>query len=103
MEEGQYFSASSHDMMMLTLWQSIAGVITASNYFQPAGTAPAPSTIEKQLAELDSLVELLDPELVKELKEKVEGAGNGEPAKAVLVSAAQGLGDQGQGKFDQFA
>ena len=78
-------------------------MITSSNYFLPAGTAPPPSTVEKQLAELDSLVELLEPEQVKDLKEQVEAAGQGEPAKVVLVNAAQGLGGKGADKFEQFA
>ena len=78
-------------------------VIASSNYFQPAGTAPSASTIEKQLAELDILVESLEPEEVKDLKEKIDKSGEGEPAKKELVAKAQGLGEKGEGKFTEFA
>lgn len=88
----------------LKKWKkSISTVIASSNYFQAEGTSPAPSVIEKQLAELDALVELLEPEEVKDLKEKVEKAGNGEPAKAALVASAKSLGEKGDGKFTEFA
>ena len=83
--------------------KAVAGVIASSNYFQPAGTAAPASTVEKQLAELDSLCELLEPEDVKDLKEKVEKAGAGDGAKAVLVEKVQSLGDKGAGKFSEFA
>ncbi|WVQ84817.1 hypothetical protein IAT38_006974 [Cryptococcus sp. DSM 104549] len=88
----------------LKKWKkAIATTIGASNYFLPAGTAAPASTIEKQLAELDTLVELLEPEEVKDLKEKVDKAGNGEPAKAVLKEKAASLGEKGAGKFTEFA
>jgi len=49
------------------------------------------------------LVELLEPEEVKVLKEAVEKAGNGAPAKEALVAKAKGLGEKGEGKFTEFA
>ena len=88
----------------LKKWKkAVAGVISASNYFQPEGTAPSAAVIEKQLAELDALVELSEPEDVKALKEEVEKAGNGEPAKAVLKAKVAALGDKAAGKFTEFA
>ncbi|WWC66032.1 uncharacterized protein I303_108654 [Kwoniella dejecticola CBS 10117] len=88
----------------LKKWKkAIATVISSSNYFQPEGTAPSASVIEKQLAELDSLVEILEPEEVKDLKEKVEKAGNGQPAKDALVEKAKATGEKGAGKFTEFA
>ena len=88
----------------LKKWKkSIATVIASSNYFCPEGTAPPPATVEKQLAELDNLVELLEPEQVKELKEKVDSAGQGEGAKSALVESVKGLGEKGEGKFSEFA
>ncbi|WVR07936.1 hypothetical protein IAU60_004979 [Kwoniella sp. DSM 27419] len=88
----------------LKKWKkAIATVIANSNYFQAAGTAPSAAVIEKQLAELDSLVEILEPEDVKDLKEKVEAAGSGEPAKAALVEKAKATGEKGAGKFTEFA
>jgi DnaJ family protein C protein 2 len=83
--------------------QSIAGVIAASNYFQAEGTSLSATVVEKQLAELDTLVELLEPEDVKELKEQVEKAGNGQNAKNVLAAKAKGLGEKAEGKFVEFA
>ncbi|WVN87443.1 uncharacterized protein L203_102624 [Cryptococcus depauperatus CBS 7841] len=88
----------------LKKWKkAIATIITNSNYFQAEGTAPIPQVIERQLSELDSLIELLEPEDVKDLKEKIEKAGNGEPAKAVLKEKVAVLGEKGAGKFSEFA
>ncbi|ODN79346.1 hypothetical protein L202_03350 [Cryptococcus amylolentus CBS 6039] len=88
----------------LKKWKkAIATVITDSNYFQAAGSAPSAAVIEKQLAELDSLVELLEPEQVKDLKEKIDKAGKGEPAKAALKEKVVELGAKGEGKFAEFA
>ncbi|CAD6587396.1 MAG: hypothetical protein TREMPRED_004748, partial [Tremellales sp. Tagirdzhanova-0007] len=76
----------------LKKWKkSIATVITSSNYFLPTGTVPPPATIEKQLAELDTLCDLLEPEDVKDLKEKVEIAGSGGLAKQALKEKIVGL------------
>jgi DnaJ family protein C protein 2 len=49
------------------------------------------------------LCDLLEPEDVKDLKEKVDKAGSGEPVKAVLQETAVGLGAKGEGKFTEFA
>ncbi|WVQ95903.1 hypothetical protein IAU59_003002 [Kwoniella sp. CBS 9459] len=88
----------------LKKWKkSIATVIASSNYFQPEGTSPSPAVIEKQLAELDTLVDILEPEEVKDLKEKIDKAGNGEPAKAALVEKVKAAGEKGEGKFTEFA
>ncbi|WOO82120.1 Zuotin [Vanrija pseudolonga] len=88
----------------LKKWKkSIATVISGSNYFQAAGTAPSAAVIEKQLAELDAIVDLAEPEDIKTLKEKIEAAGNGEPAKKVLQAQVAALGDKGAGKFTEFA
>ncbi|KAK6908604.1 hypothetical protein I203_102607 [Kwoniella mangroviensis CBS 8507] len=88
----------------LKKWKkAIQTVITSSNYFQAEGTSPSPAVIEKQLSELDLLVELLEPEDIKDLKEKIEKAGNGQPAKSVLVEKAKATGEKGQGKFTEFA
>lgn len=76
--------------------------MASSNYFQPSGTPASASIIEKQLAELDLLVELLEPEDVKLLKEKVEGAGTGDGAKLALIEGVKFTGEKGQGKFAQF-
>lgn len=86
----------------LKKWKkAIAGVITASNYFVE-GT-PSAAVVEKQLAELDSIVELSEPESIKDLKEKIEKAGNGAPAKAVLQAKVAEIGEKGAGKFTEFA
>ncbi|ORY34571.1 DnaJ domain-containing protein [Naematelia encephala] len=88
----------------LKKWKkSIATVITSSNYFQPAGASASPAIIEKQLGELDVLCELLEPEAVKDLKEQIEKAGSGEPAKAALVAKVNELGEKAEGKFTEFA
>ena len=88
----------------LKKWKkAISGVIASSNYFQPEGTAPSAAVIEKQLAELDSLVELLEPEQVKDLKENVDKAGNGAGAKEALIAKVKELGDKAEGKFTEFA
>jgi DnaJ family protein C protein 2 len=88
----------------LKKWKkAISTVIASSNYFQAEGTSPAPSVIEKQLAELDVLVETLEPEEVKDLKEKVEKAGAGQGAKAELVNKVKSLGEKADGKFTEFA
>jgi DnaJ family protein C protein 2 len=83
--------------------QSISTIIASSNYFLPASTPAPASTIEKQLAELDLLVELLEPEQVKDLKDEVEKAGAGDGAKAALKSKVGTLGEKGEGKFTEFA
>lgn len=86
----------------LKKWKkAIAGVIAASNYFQE-GT-PSAAVVEKQLAELDAICDLAEPEAVKDLKEKIDKAGNGAPAKAALQAAVADLGDKGAGKFTEFA
>lgn len=82
--------------------QSIATVITASNYFQPSITAPTAATIEAHLTELDLLCELMEPEDVKDLKEKVDAAGPGEGAKTELKARVVSLGEKGEGKFKEF-
>lgn len=89
--------------ILLIVPQAISTVIASSNYFQAEGTAASAQVIEKQLGELDALVELLEPEQVKDLKEKVEKAGNGDPAKAALQEKVAALGDKGAGKFSEFA
>jgi DnaJ family protein C protein 2 len=88
---------------LYTNGQAISTVIASSNYFQAEGTSPSPSVIEKQLAELDVLVETLEPEEVRDLKEKVEKAGAGQGAKAELVNKVKSLGEKGDGKFAEFA
>lgn len=88
----------------LKKWKkAVATAIASSNYFQPAGAAPSAAVIEKQLAELDAIVELSEPEAIKGLKEKVEAAGSGEPVKEVLKAQVAALGDKGAGKFTEFA
>lgn len=88
----------------LKKWKkAVATAIANSNYFQAAGTAPSAAVIEKQLAELDAIVELSEPEAIKGLKEKVEAAGTGEPVKEVLKAQVAALGDKGAGKFTEFA
>ncbi|KIR36654.1 zuotin [Cryptococcus deuterogattii 99/473] len=88
----------------LKKWKkAIATVIASSNYFQAEGTVASAQVIEKQLGELDALVELLEPEQVKDLKEKVEKAGNGAPVKAALQEKVAALGEKGAGKFTEFA
>lgn len=88
---------------LLIVVQAISTVIASSNYFQAEGTAASAQVIEKQLGELDALVELLEPEQVKDLKEKVEKAGNGAPVKAALQEKVAALGEKGAGKFTEFA
>jgi hypothetical protein len=49
------------------------------------------------------LVEALDPEVVRDLKEKVEKAGPGLEAKSELALKVQSLGDEEKAKFTEFA
>jgi DnaJ family protein C protein 2 len=59
--------------------------------------------VEKQLAELDSLCEILEPEEVKDLKEKVEAAGKGGPAKEAIREKVKASEERGEGMFAEFA
>ncbi|KAI9638706.1 zuotin [Dioszegia hungarica] len=87
----------------LKKWKkSIQAVIAASNYFLPAITAPSAAQIDAHLTELDTLCDLLEPEEVKDLKEKVEAAGPGEGAKTELKARVVGLGQKADGKFVEF-
>lgn len=70
--------------------KGISGVLTAQNYFQPAGSAPTAAVIEAQLNGLDALVEALSIDEVVALRAAVEKAGEG--AKAELNKAAEGKG-----------
>jgi DnaJ family protein C protein 2 len=86
----------------LKKWKkAIAAVIASSNYFQEGSASPA--VIEKQLGELDAFCEIAEPEAVKDLKEKIEKAGAGAPAKEVLKAKVAELGDKAAGKFSEFA
>ncbi len=90
----------------LKKWKkSISTVVSDSNYFQAEGSSVPVKVMEKQLAELDTLCEVLEPEEVRELKEQVEksgkGAGAKEAIKAKVAIAIQKEG--GEGKFEQFA
>ncbi|WWC73841.1 uncharacterized protein I206_107813 [Kwoniella pini CBS 10737] len=88
----------------LKKWKkSIATVISSSNYFQPEGTSPSATIIEKQLSELDLIVDLIEPEQVKELKEKIEKVENGKSAKDILIETVKSIGEKGQDKFTEFA
>ena len=51
------------------------------------------------------MVELLEPEEVKDLKEKVEAAKSGEEAKTELIAKGKIAGGKegGEGKFKEFA
>lgn len=54
------------------------------------------------MAEIDTLVELLEPEAVKDLKEAVEKAGEGEGAKKAIQDKVATLSGA-EGKFSEFA
>jgi len=49
------------------------------------------------------LCDLVEPEEVKDLKEKVDKAGTGEPVKTELIAKVAGLSGKGEGKFTEFA
>jgi DnaJ family protein C protein 2 len=84
----------------LKKWKkAITTVVAESNYFQ-TGSASA-ATIEKQLAEIDALVESLEPEQTRELKEQVEKAGKGEAAKEAIKAKVATVADKS--KFSEFA
>lgn len=88
----------------LKKWKkAITTVVAESNYFS-AGSASA-STIEKQLGEIDALVEILEPEQTRELKEAVEKAGKGEAAKEAIKAKVASVADkeEAKGKFTEFA
>lgn len=90
----------------LKKWKkAIATVVAASNYFQAEGTSASAAVIEKQLAEIDLVAEVLEPEEIRELKEQVEKAGAGEAAKAAIVAKANKAAEkeEGKGKFAEFA
>ena len=89
----------------LKKWKkAITTVIAESNYFVSTGS-PSASTIEKQLAEIDALVEILEPEQTRELKEEVEKAGKGDAAKEVIKAKVATVADkeEAKGKFAEFA
>ena len=89
----------------LKKWKkAITTVIAESNYFVATGS-PSASTIEKQLAEIDALVEILEPEQTRELKEEVEKAGKGDAAKEVIKAKVATVADkeEAKGKFAEFA
>lgn len=73
--------------------KTIRNVITGANYFQPEGTTPSASVLDKQLGALDTLCSTLEPEQVQALREECE-KGTAE-AKAALHKACEdkGLGD----------
>lgn len=84
----------------LKKWKkAITTIVAESNYFQ-TGSASA-ATIEKQLAEIDALVESLEPEQTRELKEQVEKAGKGEAAKEAIKAKVATVTDKS--KFSEFA
>ncbi len=90
----------------LKKWKkAITTVIASSNYFQPAGASASAATIEKQLGEIDTLCEVLEPEEVRELKEQVEKASAGDAVKQVIVTKAKQAAEkaEGKGKFSEFA
>jgi DnaJ family protein C protein 2 len=89
----------------LKKWKkAITTIVADSNYFQASGS-PSASTIEKQLAEIDALVEILEPEQTRELKESVEKAGKGEAAKEAIKAKVATVADkeEAKGKFTEFA
>lgn len=69
----------------------IRDLITANNYFQPAGTAPSADVIEAQLNALDAITAALaeEPEKVAALRQTAEKAGNADGVKAALNAAAK--------------
>jgi DnaJ family protein C protein 2 len=86
----------------LKKWKkAITTVVSESNYFQAEGTSPSAQVIEKQLAEIDALVEALDPEQVKGLKEEVEKAGKGQAVKEAIKARVASVEDKS--KFSEFA
>jgi DnaJ family protein C protein 2 len=90
----------------LKKWKkAITTIIADSNYFQAAGTSASASTIEKQLAEMDALVDILEPEQTRELKEAVEKAGKGDAAKDAIKAKVASVADkeEAKGKFTEFA
>ena len=89
----------------LKKWKkAITTIVADSNYFQASGS-PSASTIEKQLAEIDALVEILEPEQTRELKESVEKAGKGDAAKEAIKAKVATVADkeEAKGKFTEFA
>lgn len=73
--------------------KALRNLIAEANYFQPAGTTPSASILDKQLTTLDALCTALEPEAVQALRETCEK--DTASAKAALHQAAQdkSLGD----------
>ncbi len=71
--------------------KKLRDLITTNNYFQPAGSAPAPAVIEAQLNGLDAICGALEPEEVIALREACDKAGAA-GAKAELNKAAESKG-----------
>ena len=73
--------------------KTIRNIITGANYFQPEGTTPSASVLDKQLTALDALCASLEPEQVLSLREACEKSTA--EAKAALHKACEekSLGD----------
>lgn len=73
--------------------KTIRNIITGVNYFQPEGTTPSASVLDKQLTALDALCTSLEPEQVLSLREACEKSTA--EAKAALHKACEekSLGD----------
>lgn len=77
--------------------KAISALVTGSNYFLPAGTAPSLEVVEGTLTELDRLFAAQEPEVTAEMKKEAEAAKEGAALKAVLAKyAVQAGGDYKQ-------
>jgi len=74
--------------------KALAKLITACNYFQPAGSAAPANVIEAQLNGLDAIAAALEPEDVVKLRADAEKAGEAKPeeVKKLLQAAADSKG-----------
>ncbi|CAD6902993.1 unnamed protein product [Tilletia controversa] len=74
--------------------KALSKLVTACNYFQPAGASAPANVVEAQLNALDAISSALEPEDVVKLRADAEKVGEGKPdeVKKLLQAAADSKG-----------
>ncbi|KAN0059628.1 Zuotin [Thecaphora frezii] len=72
--------------------KALRDLVTSNNYFVGAGAAVDASVIEAQLNELDLICAKLEPEVIGEVKQKAEKAGDAQGIKTELKAAGEQAG-----------
>lgn len=68
--------------------KAVVALVTANNYFAPAGESPSAQTVEKQLTELDAILGALEPEDVAALRKEAESAQDGTSVRETITKWA---------------